>query len=392
VFDYDSRQLQCLAVSLLDNYFGGLEFFVGLYLHMKKYCLFTIMLLIVGCDNTAQPEALSSHHSEIAANNIELLILENSHVSLAVSPQMGGRVLELSLNGKPNILSVGDAVALNPEPEVTASADNIGYLGHTVWLGPQSEWWKHQQVNSTRRDAAAAWPPDPWLVQSKNTVVGHSERLVEFAGVSSPVSGVQLNKRFSLDPLHPSRVKVAAEVINIRETENVSWDIWFNTRVNAATNVYVPVDGESSLRKQTPFSDSASPLTYAIKDNVFTLLTPPPEAGKNERSGKFFIQPSQGWLAAFNDDQLLIIQFPLLDKSLIHPEQGHIELYMRYTGDKPEQGLLELEVHAAYKTLQPGKRMVAEETWILLPYLGGNDEASRLSFLQREIIRLGALY
>jgi len=128
VFDYDSRQLQCLAVSLLDNYFGGLEFFVGLYLHMKKYCLFTIMLLIVGCDNTAQPEALSSHHSEIAANNVELLILENSHVSLAVSPQMGGRVLELSLNGKPNILSVGDAVALNPEPEVTASADNMATL------------------------------------------------------------------------------------------------------------------------------------------------------------------------------------------------------------------------------------------------------------------------
>ena len=69
-------------------------------------------------------------------------------------------------------------------------------------------------------------------------------------------------------------------------------------------------------------------------------------------------------MAAFTKGQLFVIEFDLQPREAIHPDQGQVELYL---DSDPDSGLLELEVHAPYRTLPPGGRMAASERWRAWP-------------------------
>jgi hypothetical protein len=85
-------------------------------------------------------------------------------------------------------------------------------------------------------------------------------------------------------------------------------------------------------------------------------------------------------MAGFAGDQLFVIRFAHQDRSLIHPEQGQVELYLDETAD-PGKGLLEMEVHAPYRTLQPKQSMEAEESWTVLSYDGADTYEAQVAFL-----------
>src|SRR5690606_11046900 len=87
--------------------------------------------------------------------------LESPGLHMEVSPRLGGRMLHLSLPGAPNLLLVGEAVDSQPDPKVSASADNIPHMGHEVWTGPQSQCWTGPALNPARPNAAARTPPEP---------------------------------------------------------------------------------------------------------------------------------------------------------------------------------------------------------------------------------------
>ena len=306
--------------------------------------------------------------------------LNNGTVALEVTPDIGGRVLSAGLVNQPNFLLVGDAVEKNPDPLVTPRAENIGYLGHEVWVGPQSQWWVHQQVNPERMAAKSVWPPDPFLVLSKYAVQEHGEQQVVIQSPNSPISGVSFQKSVSLVKENPNQIRLDVRAQNIRDSK-VAWDIWFNTRVPYTTNVYVPVADMSDVRIANFVDQTYGPLTHNFSDGIFALENVSPSSHQG-RKGKVFIQPSQGWMAAFRGQQLLIIQFELQPKSAIHPEQGQIELYQEFLVDAPAEGLLELEVHAPYKKLDPHEVMSATEVWTLLPYRGANTAVAQKAYLR----------
>ena len=97
------------------------------------------------------------------STEVERVRLQSGDVVLDVTPALGGRVLRFGLADRPSLIKVGDPVASQPAPAVSPDADDIGYLGHDVWLGPQSGWWSDQHVNPARRASKAVWPPDPYL-------------------------------------------------------------------------------------------------------------------------------------------------------------------------------------------------------------------------------------
>lgn len=309
------------------------------------------------------------------------MTLEDGAVSMEITPGLGGRVLSFSLKGRDNLLKVGEPVASNPDPDVSADANNIGYLGHIVWVGPQKDWWTRQNVNRERLNAKAMWPPDPYLIFAKNKIIEHSPGKLMLEGVKSPVSGVQVFKSFSLVDRKPGTVALDAEVVNVSE-KNVSWDIWFNTRVQPATRVYVPVSSGKDVRSISYGSETAASVEYSVADGLFSLRKmPPPDT--SGRRGKVFIQPSAGWMAAFAAGQAFIIEFPLQSREAIHPEHGQVEIYLNYRAGEPEDSLIEMEVHAPYRMLEPGQSMRAGERWTALSYDGPDDEASQASFLRR---------
>ncbi|UYB54514.1 DUF4380 domain-containing protein [Xanthomonas sp. AM6] len=312
--------------------------------------------------------------------------MDNGVIRLTVTPTLGGRVLGFQRSTGPNLVKVGEAVQRQPTPPVDAMAGDIPYFGHDVWVGPQSAWWQHQDANPARRAAHANWPPDPYLSFATTTVTARSPRRLQLRGVDSPVSGVRLHKTFALSPQRADSVLLQVQAQNVRKTA-VAWDLWFNTRVAAATRVLVPVAAATDIRVQPSDGAGYAPPQYALRDGMMALAAAPPPGSAGQR-GKLLLQPSAGWIAAFAGGQAWVIRFAHQPRARIHPEQGQVEFYLDAPAADPGSGLLEIEVHAPYRTLAPGQRMQAEEQWTLLDYAGGDDPAQQRRFLCRHAAAL----
>jgi len=305
---------------------------------------------------------------------VERIQLHSSDAVLEVTPALGGRVLAFGLAGHPNLIKVGDPVVSQPSPDVSATADDIGYLGHDVWLGPQSGWWSDQDANPARGAARAVWPPDPYLAFAQTRVVAQSPDRLVLEGIDSPVTGVRLLKSFAFDPADPATLDVTALARNVRDRP-ISRDLWFNTRTSAATRVYVPVATATDVRVEA--AEAMAPA-WRIEAGVFSFL--PPSMASTLRRGKVLLQPSAGWMAGFAHGQAFVIRFDHQPRSAIHPEQGQVELYLDH-GEDIAAGLLEMEVHAPYRTLAPGEAMQARERWTVLPYDGADTPQAHVAFL-----------
>lgn len=306
--------------------------------------------------------------------------LDNGVVEARVSEVAGGRLLSFALKGKPNFLLVDEAAG-DPAHAPDATSNHIRYQGHEVWIGPQREWWVHQDLNPARAAAKATWPPDPWLSLAKYTLVEKTQAEIVLDSPASPVSGIQLRKRFALVTDRPGSLRLDAQATNRSDTV-AGRDIWFNTRVPAHTRAYVPVAAQDDIR-----IEPAGALRYTLERGMLSLDLP--VQGGAARKGKLFAQPSQGWLAAFRDGQALVIRFAHQPRAAIHPAQGQVELYQDADADAPDKGMLELEVHAPYVELAPGAAMRASESWTILPYAGPVARDAHLEFLRRHAAQLG---
>ena len=305
---------------------------------------------------------------------------DNGVVEARVSEVAGGRLLSFALRGKSNFLLIDEAAG-DPGLAPNATSGYVRYQGHEVWIGPQREWWVHQDINPARAAARATWPPDPWLSLAKYTLVERKQDEIVLDSQASPVSGIQLRKRYALVPDKPDSLRLEAEATN-RSGKLAGRDIWFNTRVPAHTMAYVPVAAREDVR-----IEPAGALHYTLGDGLLSLDLPKPSDAP--RKGKLFAQPSHGWLAAFRDGQALVIQFAHQPRAAIHPAQGQVELYQDADARASDKGMLELEVHAPYVELAPGAAMRASELWTILPYDGPATRDAHLEFLRRHAAQLG---
>ncbi|WP_229493687.1 DUF4380 domain-containing protein [Massilia arenae] len=306
--------------------------------------------------------------------------LDNGVVHARVSAVAGGRLLSFALAGKPNFLLIDEAAG-DYDTAPDAASGHVPYQGHEVWIGPQRDWWAYQDVNPARAAAKAAWPPDPWLSLAKYTLVEKKRDKIVLDGPASPVSGIQLRKRYALVAGKPDSLRLDAEATN-RSGKLAGRDIWFNTRVPAHTMAYVPVAAREDVR-----IEPAGALHFTLGGGLLSLDLPMP--GDAPRKGKLFAQPSHGWLAAFRDGQALVIQFAHQPRAAIHPAQGQVELYQDADARAADKGMLELEVHAPYVELAPGAAMRASEHWTILPYDGPATRDAHLEFLRRHAAHLG---
>lgn len=346
---------------------------------MLKTVIFSSSVMLLAMAATVQAESPSP---------VERLTLQTDALRVEVTPDIGGRVLHISRPGKPNILRIGKAVEEMPNPHVSSTSGNIGYFGHEMWVGPQSAWWTQQTVNAERLAAKSVWPPDPFLVLSRHTIKQQNDAQILLQGPDSPISGIAFTKHYQLVKEQPGSLRLDVTARNI-QSALVSWDIWFNTRVRAEAHVYVPVKDKKQVRLNPFPGKDVAPPVYQLNHGFFSFeLVAPPE-GKSVRRGKVFMQPAAGWIAAFDQGQVFIIQFPLQPADVIHPEQGQVELYLDYQPDNPEGNVMELEVHAPYKTLQPGEVMHAHEVWTVLPYEGDFTNEAHIEFLKKNAGELG---
>ncbi|WP_438862913.1 DUF4380 domain-containing protein [Neptunicella sp.] len=322
----------------------------------------------------------------INADSFTQIILDNKQLELHVTPAVGGRVIGFNLKGKENFINVGSPYIQHVQPRVTATANNISYLGHIVWIGPQSQWWRKQQLNLQRYQASAVWPPDPYIIYADNKITRQNSTELDLEGIKSPISGMQINKRFSLDPANPNQVRLIATGENISQ-QNQAWDLWFNTRVDIGTQVIVPA-AQQDIRLTSFENEHTGPITYEYRNHYLILDSARFDRQKSANQGKLFIQPQQGWMAGYRHGQLFIVQFPLVAKGNIHPDQAQVELYASYVEEDMQQSLIEMELHSPFMNLAPGDTNQIEANWYLFAYPVDFTQGQILALLNDKVTQL----
>lgn len=318
------------------------------------------------------------------AKSLDILSLKNTTLEVQLTPQAGGRINALHLKGKANFFKVGATFTHPPQVEISADTEHIDYFGHIVWVGPQSQWWRRQKLNMPRFNASAVWPPDPYLAFADNQVINASATDIELRGVPSPVSGMRIDKHIALSAKVANRVDLHATAINISDSEQ-AWDLWFNTRVLGDSLIVVPVKNDEDVRFESFADKDTGPISISATADLLLFNGADFNHDKAFNKGKVYIQPAQGWMAAFRQGQLFIVTFVLQDKSSIHPQQGQIELYASYNYASPAEGLIEMEFHTPFKHLAQGEKMHGAAHWYLFDYTSQLTEAEALVLLEQKI-------
>ncbi|MFZ0455818.1 MAG: DUF4380 domain-containing protein [Ignavibacteriaceae bacterium] len=313
-------------------------------------------------------------------NNQNLLMLSNKNIEVGILPEAGGRIVLLRKPGYKNILKSDEKLWRNSEnqkPDISAFSDFKAFNGHITWVGPQSEWWTHQTLNMERNREKADWPPDPYLIYGKNKILGKNDSSVSMIGPESPISGISIYKEISINS--SGTVTITSRAKNIRN-ENVSWDLWMLTRLDGFAKAYVPVKNNGILKLLYSENKRIEITPYQIIKGYFTFNPSIPGGKKTEQVQEVHLYPGNDFIAGFGEEQMLLIRFKKLDKNLIHPQHGLVELYNNVSKDDSDR-LLELEVHGAYKTLAPGAAASLTETWEVFPYDGDSSPDEQIKFL-----------
>ena len=298
---------------------------------------------------------------------MELIELTNGTLVVGVIPPLGGRVVLLKVAGGENLLDSDPKRWKPPYPRPALGTPFQPWNGRIVWVGPQTGFWRQQDLRPELKQAHAGWPPDPFNETGRFEIVGRTPTLLKLKGVTSPVTGLAFEHEYEITGERTVRMKTTAT--NGRATP-VSWDLWPNTRVRPEGTPYVNLDPAEMLRLDGPRPDDADSGVYPNEVRGGWLTLAPgrkPGSGRKKLWAKAYVRPARGLIACFFGRQLLVIRAPVVPKGKLHGEQAFIEIYR---GVVKKENVLELEMHGPYETLPPGASMSFEQTFEVLDYDG----------------------
>lgn len=319
--------------------------------------------------------------SILASGEIRLACEE---LELKVNPYLAGRVTSLRHRNGKNILYSAQIDQMSGSfPELVYNKERFQrFYGHVMWVGPQSEWWRHQEIEPQAKAECAVWPPDPYWEFSEFAVVAQGQDFIILKSPHSPFSGVTMTKNVQLLPGGKVALKTTLE-----NTGNkiVKWGLWSNTRIAGDAVVYAwpRPDREFRFEFSTWEPVTEQPLDYEM-DGEFIRL---PHRGSwpctigGKRTGKLFIRPINPIMAAFTDGVVFIKKTEIIPLAKIAPGHCQVEIFGEWNCP-PVSSFYELEFHGEYVELAPGQSTSLEETWIVQPaHLPRDDQELREFFL-----------
>ena len=310
---------------------------------------------------------------------IEMIELTNGTLVVGVIPPLGGRVVLLKAAGGENLLDSDPKRWKPPYPRPALGTPFQPWNGRIVWVGPQTGFWRQQDLRPELKQAHAGWPPDPFNETGRFEIVGRTPTLLKLKGATSPVTGLAFEHEYEITGERTVRMKTTAT--NGRATP-VSWDLWPNTRVRPEGTPYVNLDPTEMLRLDGPRPDDADSGVYPNEVRGGWLTLAPgrkPGSGRKKLWAKAYVRPARGLIACFFGRQLLVIRAPVVPKGKLHGEQAFIEIYR---GVVKKENVLELEMHGPYETLPPGASMSFEQTFEVLDYDGPQAPEGHLARLE----------
>ncbi len=285
-----------------------------------------------------------------------IVTLSNTKIEVGIAPELGGRVVYLRKPGTEGILLSDRKIWEDPSfvaPEITETPAFYPFNGITLWVGPQSGFWKNQSYNAQLKERASNWPPDPFGEYGRFEIVKQEKDYVEMLGPKSPVTGLQLRKTVRITS--DGKVELGFTGTNHR-SQPVECDLWVNVRANCHAKASVKVKSVEDVRIESTSVRTREALATSYENGIFSVLPEMPSADKKTRTGKVFLYPETPEIIATYKGERMIIRFDKVPKEQIHPEQGAIELYSNIADEpNPASELLELEFHGPYGTILPSE-------------------------------------
>ena len=324
---------------------------------MRKGIQIVVIILLGSCTTPQMPLVNS------------VIRLSNDTIEIGLLPEVGGRLVRVSLAGQVNIIQ-SDSTLWNEPPEKRPSLDPSkpfkSYNGSINWVNPQSEWWIKQDSFPDLKAKRSPWPPDPYLTYAQYKIMAQMAREITLISPESPYTHVQFTKTYHIEG---NKVLLTTSARNC-SNDTVSWGLWFNTRMNGWDQVFVPSDSVSLIKSTDPRKPGENKPALAWQNGCYSYITPLNNSNNKVFKGKSFFSPASApVIAGFKANQWLIIRSNLIDKSVIHPEQARIELYIE-NSDNRKEDLQELEMQFAYEKIAPGSSITASQTWEILPGTG----------------------
>lgn len=315
--------------------------------------------------------------------------LKSGGVEAWINLNVGGRLVFFGREGGENMIKsdkflLEETVDSDTIPD--AFTNFIQYYGQEVWIGPQTQWWRHQTINMAQRNSPINWPPDPYVTFGKFDVVLKTDNNLIIEGIVSEVSKLSLKKEFVLNEKGTLYCSVEAKYHGDDET---TIDLWNIVRVAGENEIRIygklkEIDGPTH-----PFEKKAIGEEVASKFNYYTFCpdemakdSVAPEIGWGDdgqvHSGKFHMNMYLGIIESINKRRgdSLIMGFPIChsdfngDPIVFEPTECHSvgEVYCYHTLDE-SKSMYELECHDGAVTLKKGE---SASTTITLFIAGAN--------------------
>lgn len=293
--------------------------------------------------------------------------ITNGTIKADILTDVGGRIIFFGRIDGENVLESDPTLwEETPEERITPTPETLdfkAYNGHEVWVGPQSLWWKQQDLNENKRHSTLFWPPDPYISFGNYSILEQHNNKIIIESEKSPISGIVITKEIEIDTT--GKLHFTATIENIRTTA-VEWDIWFVTRVNGHNLNFAPINSPDEVTLSEPSHPYQGRPRYKTEEGFFSFTPLDKDPNYEECTGKAFIRSNHPLIATVCGDELFVLQYTHHDAETIHPEQSEIELY-NFVHQERKKSLLELEYHSPFQTLKPNEKMSSSMSWELIP-------------------------
>lgn len=261
--------------------------------------------------------------------------------SLVVVPEIGGRVMEYSVDGE-------NVIWQNPDEfgrtYPMAAGVWYNYGGYKAWITAKGSW---------------PWPPDPMIDFGKaNVQVVQSPGkapVLRVTGAPSLNTGVMYVKDITLD--ESGEVTLTQRLRNISK-KTVAYSIWAVTQVDAPCFVAFPIAKKSRFSGGVDFQEGTSPQSRQIQVKDGICIT-----DYMGEMGKVGSDSNGPWMVWLKGDLAYVKLFDPMKEHAAYPHGGcSAEVY---TSDKA-LSYAEMELLGPVVKIKPGCQSESVEHWKLM--------------------------
>lgn len=263
--------------------------------------------------------------------------LRNATTRVVLCPQVGGRILEYSLNGTNSLYLSDEEKAWKPGDRPQSSAGRFD-------IGPE-----------------LVIPPRPTLWSGEWTGEVTGPRSARLTSPKDAATGVQLVRDFVLEE-KSSRLLCTQTIHNVSESVK-EWCHWSRTFATGEGICVIPVSEPSRFPNKYVMYEEGSLINarpdddnIRVRDGFLEILGAP-------RKPKLGFDSYAGWMAYLTTDNLLFVKTFKTYPDRVYNEAAGLTISVWY----PEGPRVELEPIGPRERLQPGDSASFTEEWWLLP-------------------------